>query len=94
VAWSCATNPTRISRVRARLDSRPAIRKPESRSLEDLESERSLELQLAVLESLLDKLRTADPITRVPGSFTADLEAAREICEVVEAMIEGKEWDG
>jgi len=28
----------------------------------------------------------------VTGSFTADLEAGREVCAVVEAMIEGKEW--
>jgi hypothetical protein len=46
----------------------------------------------ALLETLLDKLRESDPITGVPGSLTADLEAAREICETVEAMIEGKEW--
>jgi serine/threonine protein kinase len=82
-----------ITRVRARLDSRPEIRKPESRSLEELESEEALERQLEVLETLRDKLRAADPITGVTGSFTADLEAAREVCEVVEAMIEGKEWE-
>ncbi len=82
-----------IGRIRARLDSRPAIRKPESRSREELESEENLERQLEVLQSLLDKLRAADPITGVPGSFTADIEAAREVCEVVEAMIEGKEWE-
>jgi len=40
---------------------------------------------------LLAKLRASDPITGVAGSLTADLEAAREICDVVEAMIEGKE---
>ncbi len=28
-----------------------------------------------------------------PGSLTADLEAAREIREVVEGLIEGKEWE-
>jgi hypothetical protein len=55
--------------------------------------ERSLERQLE-LESLLDKLRESDPITGVPGSFTADLEAAREICEVVEAMIGGRNGRG
>jgi hypothetical protein len=43
-------------------------------------------------ESLLDKLRQSDPITGVTGSFTADIEAARDICDVVEALFEGKEW--
>jgi hypothetical protein len=54
----------------------------------------TLERHLEVPEALLNKLRAADQITGVPGSFTADLEAAREVCEVVEAMIEGKEWEG
>ena len=46
-----------------------------------------------VLEALRDRLRQADPITGVPDSLTADLEAAREICEVAEALIAGKEWE-
>jgi len=37
---------------------------------------------------LLDRLRQVDPITGVPGSLTADLEAAREVCEAVEALLE------
>jgi serine/threonine-protein kinase len=81
-----------IGRVRARL-ARSRTAEPESRSREEFESERSLELQLEVLQSLLDKLRAADPITGVTGSITADIEAAREVCAVVEAMIEGKEWE-
>jgi hypothetical protein len=82
-----------ISGIRERLVARPATVEPERRSLEERESEGSLERQLEVLESLLDKLRAADPITGVPGSFTADIEAAREVCAVVEAMIEVKEWE-
>ena len=81
-----------ISGIRARLAARPATGEPDGRALEDLESERTLERQLTVLEALLDRLREVDPITGVPGSLTADLEAAREICEVVEALIEGTEW--
>ena len=81
-----------ISRIHARLALRPETAEPQDRRPEELESELALERQLAVLESLLDRLRVADPITGVPGSLTADLEAAREICEVVEALIEGKEW--
>ena len=59
---------------------------------EELESERTLEEQLAVLEALLDRLREADPITGVPDSLAADLEAAREICQLVDGLIEAKEW--
>jgi len=81
-----------ISGIRARLAARPATGEPDGRALEDLESERTLERQLAVLEALLDRLREGDPITGVPGSLTADLEAAREICDVVEGLIEGTEW--
>ncbi len=81
-----------ISGIRARLAARPATGEPDDRALEDLESERTLERQLTVLEALLDRLREGDPITGVPGSLTVDLEAAREICEVVEALIEGTEW--
>jgi hypothetical protein len=66
----------------------------ERRSREELESEKTLERQLEVLQSLLDKLRAADPITGVTGSFTADIEAALEVCAVAEALIEGKEWVG
>ncbi|MEJ2238603.1 MAG: hypothetical protein P8X82_09930, partial [Gemmatimonadales bacterium] len=64
------------------------------RSREELESEKTLERQLEVLQSLLDKLRQSDPITGVTGSFTADIEAALEVCAVAEALIEGKEWVG
>jgi serine/threonine protein kinase len=81
-----------ISSICARLGAAPGTAEPESRSREVRESEETLERQLAVLEALLDKLRESDPISGVPGGLTADLEAAREICEVVEAMIEGKEW--
>lgn len=66
---------------------------PQRSALEDLESERTLERQLVVLEALLDRLRQADPITGVPDRLTADLEAAREIWEVAEALIAGKEWE-
>jgi len=74
--------------------ARSRTAEPESRSREELESEENLERQLEVLQTLLDKLRAADPITGVTGSFTADIEAAREVCAVVEALIEGKEWVG
>jgi hypothetical protein len=29
-------------------------------------------------------------VSGVPGSFTADLEAMREVCEEIERLIEGK----
>jgi predicted Ser/Thr protein kinase len=82
-----------ISRIHARLAPGPASAQPKRSALEDLESEGTLERQLTVLEALLDRLRQADPISGVPDSLTADLEAAREICEVVEALIAGKEWE-
>ncbi|UCG87826.1 MAG: serine/threonine protein kinase [Gemmatimonadota bacterium] len=83
-----------ISSIHARLAAGPPTAEPEGRSRRELESEETLQRQLAVLEALLDRLREADPITGVPDSLKADLEAAREICEVVEGLIAGKEWGG
>jgi len=68
-----------IRRIRAHL----ALPAPDERV-----SVQTLEAQLAKLEALLDRLRRMDPITGVPGSLTLDLEAAREICEMVEALLE------
>ena len=60
----------------------------------EAEFEHTLEQQLAVLEALLVKFSVAEPVTGVPGSFTADLEAAREVCDVVEGLVEGRELQG
>jgi hypothetical protein len=68
-----------IRRIRAHL----ALPAPDERV-----TVQTLEAQLAQLEALLDRLRRMDPITGVPGSLTLDLEAAREICEMVEALLE------
>jgi hypothetical protein len=38
----------------------------------------------------LESLDRSNTITGVPGSLTADLAAAREICAVVEGLIEGR----
>ncbi len=48
--------------------------------------------QVVALEALLARFLAVDAISGVPGSLTADLEAAREICAVVEGLIAGREW--
>jgi hypothetical protein len=47
---------------------------------------------VVALEALLARFLAVDAISGVPGSLTADLEAAREICAVVEGLIAGREW--
>jgi len=82
-----------IRRVREHLAASSVTRRHEPRrapaSPDECKSAQILEDRLAMLEALLDRLRQVDPITGVPGSLTADLEAAREICEAVEGMLEG-----
>jgi hypothetical protein len=78
-----------IRRARAHLAASTASGERERlRAPDEYESESTLEAQLAILEALLDRLRQMDPITGVPGSLTADLEAAREVCGMVEALLE------
>ena len=52
------------------------------------ERERSLQRQLAVLETLLAKFRSGDALTNGDGSLTAELKGARDVCHMVEALIE------
>ncbi len=54
--------------------------------------ERRLQDKLAALEAMLDKLSGVDPATADAGSLTADLQAARAVCEAVEGLIGGREW--
>ncbi len=83
-----------IRRGRACLAASSATREREGRTTtpEELELEQTLERQLAVLEALLGKFLTVDAGTADPGSLTADLEAARAVCEAVEGLIEGREF--
>jgi hypothetical protein len=97
-----------IRRVRAHLALTSATREREGRApaLQEVESERTLERQVVALEALLARFIAVDleallarfiavdTITGVPGSLTADLAAAREICAVVEGLIAGREWRG
>ena len=46
--------------------------------------ERRLQEKLDLLEAVLDKLSGADPASADAGSLTANLQAAREVCEAVE----------
>ena len=83
-----------VRRIRACLTASSATREREARTPtpEEVEFEQTLERQLAVLEALLGKFLPVDAAADPAGSLTADLEAARAVCEVVEGMIEGREW--
>lgn len=85
---------TCIRRGRQYLTASSATREREQRAPREDQArrERTLEHEVALLEALLDKFAVAEPVSGVPGSFTADLETMREVCEVVEALIEGREW--
>ncbi len=52
----------------------------------------TLEQKVTALEASLGKFLALDAGTAEPGSLTADLEAARAVCEAVEGLIEGREW--
>jgi len=83
-----------VRRIRAVLAVSSATREREGRAAapEEDQTEATLERQAEALEALLARFLAVDAITGVPGTLTADLEAAREICEMVEGLIEGKEW--
>jgi serine/threonine-protein kinase len=48
--------------------------------------------KLEMLEAMLGKLQSLDAQTTDGGSLTADLQAVIEVCDVVDAVIEGSEW--
>jgi hypothetical protein len=83
-------------RVRQHLAASSATRARAGRTpaAEEIALEQTLERQLAVLEALLEKFRSAGAATDGAGSLAADLEAAREVCEAAEALMEGWERRG
>jgi hypothetical protein len=50
----------------------------------------SLARGLAALEALLQQLESVDPDSADPGGLTAQLDAARAICEAVDQLLEGR----
>ena len=59
---------------------------------EQMQLDRTLEQHQAVLEALAARLRSADGGTGEPGSLTLDIDAALKVCDMVEGLIEGREW--
>ena len=73
-------------RIRAWLEAPASSRSPEEQELE-----RSLQEKLELLEGMLEKFRGVDAAKADPGSLTADVQAALEVCAVVDGLIEGRE---
>jgi transposase len=80
----------RIRELTASLATRS--REGQEPALHDQESVRTLERKLAVLEALLERFRSVDARPGGSPSLTADLDVAREVCEVVEGLVEGRGW--
>jgi len=53
---------------------------------------RALEQQVVMFEAVAARLRKADEQGAEPGTFSRELEAAREVWETVEGLIAGLEW--
>ena len=83
-----------VRRIRAWLTASSSSRSLQGRPPTPKEQnfERVLQDKLAVLEAMLGKLVEVDAGTAAAGSLTADLAAAREICDAVEGLIGGREW--
>jgi hypothetical protein len=78
-AWLSASSSSRTSAGRA-----------PTRQEEDFEGQ--LERQLARLEAIYARLRRVDAAKADARSLTADLEAARDVCVLLEGMIDAREW--
>lgn len=83
-----------LRRGRSRLEASAATREEASRpaTQEELEFEQKLQAKLAELEARRTRLESLDAASAEPGSLTRDLEAAWEVCKVIDALIEGREW--
>lgn len=83
-------------RGREYLTTSQAAREREQRAPteEQVLRERTLEHHVLLLEVMVDRFAVPDPVTGVPGTLTEDLEAMRQACEAVEALIEGKKAVG
>ena len=75
------TPPVPADALQASLDGR-------SPAKDEVEREQSLLRQLEVLDALLAKVQSRDPATDEAGSYTAELATAREVCDMVDALIE------
>jgi hypothetical protein len=84
-----------VRRGHAYLAASTATREREGRSAtpEEVESEQTLQRHLVVLQAYLEKFLGADVALIEAGSFTADLQGAREVCAVVEGLMEGSAWE-